>query len=96
MAGCDYRSCDVCGGKAFYDADLTYEDMSEDNAKRRGAIPMRYAGAEQYTDPDLVAKHGQVLGYVGDWAVICWGCSKTHRTQIVALELYPSKQTKGR
>lgn len=25
MAGADYRSCDHCGGKAFYDADLDYE-----------------------------------------------------------------------
>lgn len=25
MAGADYRSCDVCGGKTFYDAGLGYE-----------------------------------------------------------------------
>jgi hypothetical protein len=25
MAGADYRSCDVCGGKAFYDANLNYD-----------------------------------------------------------------------
>ena len=24
MAGCDYRSCDVCGAKTFYDANLNY------------------------------------------------------------------------
>ena len=25
MAGCDYRSCDVCGCKTFYDANLDYD-----------------------------------------------------------------------
>ena len=25
MALCDYRPCDVCGGKAFYDANLNYD-----------------------------------------------------------------------
>lgn len=24
MAGCDYKSCDVCGMKTFYDAHLDY------------------------------------------------------------------------
>ena len=26
MAGADYWRCDVCGGKAFYDAPLNYDD----------------------------------------------------------------------
>lgn len=26
MAMCDYRQCDICGGKAFYDANLNYDD----------------------------------------------------------------------
>ena len=25
MAGADYRSCDVCGSKTFYDANLSYD-----------------------------------------------------------------------
>ena len=25
MAGCDYRSCDVCGCKTFYDSNLDYD-----------------------------------------------------------------------
>jgi len=25
MAGCDYYSCDVCGRKTFYDAEVQYE-----------------------------------------------------------------------
>lgn len=79
MALCDYRLCDVCGGKAFYDANLSYSDDAE-------YIPYRLAGEEQYPDhPDLAKKYGQRLGYVGDWVVICNGCSKTHRTQIVPL-----------
>ncbi len=24
MAGCDYATCDVCGGKTFYDAEVDY------------------------------------------------------------------------
>ncbi|HEX7687315.1 MAG TPA: hypothetical protein VF453_06400 [Burkholderiaceae bacterium] len=86
MAACDYRSCDVCGGKAFYDAELAYESMSDENSIRRGATPMRYAGREQFSEPELTAKFGQVLGYVGDWAVLCTACSKTHRTAILPRE----------
>ena len=26
MAYCDYRLCDICGNKAFYDANLNYEE----------------------------------------------------------------------
>jgi hypothetical protein len=29
MAGADYRSCDVCGGKTFYDAHLDYNKPDE-------------------------------------------------------------------
>jgi hypothetical protein len=84
MAGGDYRSCDVCGGKAFYDANLTYEDGESEYAKDR--MPYRIAGAEQYADADLLAKYGQRLGYLGDWAVICDDCAKTHETKIVQKE----------
>lgn len=71
MALADYRLCDVCGGKAFYDARLSYED-SED-----GGEPYRVAGEKQEWD--------NVLGHVGDWAVICVECAKTHRTRIEEL-----------
>lgn len=30
MAGCDYYSCDICGAKTFYDANLNY---SQDEAR---------------------------------------------------------------
>lgn len=72
MAVADYRLCDVCGGKAFYDAELRYEDARDD-----GGVPYRIAGEEQ--------EWGNVLGYVGDWAVICVGCARTHRTRIEKL-----------
>jgi len=29
MAGCDYYSCDVCGRKTFYDAELSYYGDAE-------------------------------------------------------------------
>ena len=35
MALADYRLCDVCGSKAFYDARLNYEQTS-DGALRNG------------------------------------------------------------
>lgn len=29
MAGCDYYSCDVCGSKCFYDAEVNYQDYRD-------------------------------------------------------------------
>jgi len=78
MAMADYRCCDVCGGKAFYDSNLCYEDGTDDFP------PYRIAGAAQYDTPELVAKYGIRLGYAGDWAVICHDCAKTHKCAIVA------------
>lgn len=34
MAGADYRSCDVCGTKTVYDADLHYADEWDPTWKR--------------------------------------------------------------
>ncbi len=31
MAGADYYSCDACGSKTFYDADLNYEEDEQGN-----------------------------------------------------------------
>ena len=31
MAAADYKLCDACGGKTFYDADLHYEDPQSPN-----------------------------------------------------------------
>ena len=79
MAMADYRKCDVCDGKAFYDSNLNYE-MTEDefNAHRP---PYRIAGEAQ---PDACGT-AMRLDRVGDWAVICHECAKTHKTQIVPI-----------
>ena len=82
MAAGDYRSCDVCGGKAFYDAHLNYEDGGSRS-------PFRIAGEAQYDKPELVEKYGTSLDYVGDWAVICDDCAKTHKCQVVFIGATP-------
>ncbi len=61
MAGADYYSCDVCGFKTFYDAELSYEKNGNHNPKTGHMWPN---------------------GNVGDMAVICKECSKTHLIQI--------------
>ena len=78
MAAGDYRSCDVCGGKAFYDANLDYQDKDGSY----GREPYLIAGEPQYDTPEKCDKWGVRLAYVGDWAVICHECSKTHRIVI--------------
>ena len=83
MASSDYKSCDVCGGKAFYDVNLSYTDGTYKHNTNNA--PYRTAGTEQYNNPEFLQEYGLRLGYVGDWAVICGKCSKTHCTQIVPL-----------
>lgn len=74
MAAADYRLCDVCNGKAFYDSNLCYEDARESPDR----APYRVAGEEQ--------PGGYRLGYLGDWAVLCDDCAKTHKTAILPIE----------
>jgi hypothetical protein len=83
MALSDYRLCDVCEGKAFYDAQLSYEDGPPEY---RDTDPYRVAGKPQYEDEALNQKHGMRLGYLGDWAVLCEDCAKTHRTVVLPIE----------
>lgn len=79
MAAGDYRSCDVCGGKAFYDVKLNYDAGDKVDGKWvYSDTPYRVAGVDQ-------GQYGVGLDYVGDWAVICTDCAKTHKTVIVAL-----------
>lgn len=78
MSKADYRLCDVCGEKAFYDDSLHYEQGDE-------GTPYRVAGKEQYKDPRLCIEGDTCLSYLGDWAVICLNCSKQFRTQIVPI-----------
>lgn len=64
MAAADYRLCDVCAQKAFYDANLNYVLIN--------------------TPPYVKLDH------LGDWAVICDDCAKTHKCIIVErLETLP-------
>ena len=67
MAAADYRLCDICGGKVFYDSNLNYEfdDLDYPEAKEVGI------------------KRGYNLDYLGDWAVLCNNCSKEYKTDIV-------------
>lgn len=62
MAAADYRLCDCCDGKVFYDSNLNYE-----------------------YDEVLPSGH-MALDYLGDWAVICSDCAKTHKTVVLTNE----------
>lgn len=84
MALADYRLCDVCGNKAFYDSNLSYEQGPDEYSTTK---PYRVAGEDQYPGtPEYTEKYGMRLGYLGDWAVLCEDCAKTHKTQIVPIE----------
>ena len=74
MAGADYRSCDVCGGKAFYDANLNYE-FPDNNGNDSWGKP--------FSKYEVVRDCHYRLDYVGDWAVICTDCAKTRKCIIV-------------
>ena len=84
MALSDYRLCDVCEGKAFYDSNLNYGDGR--NEWLKDSPPFRVAGEDQYSKPEFNQKYGMRLDYVGDWAVICADCAKTHKAVIVPID----------
>ena len=85
MAAGDYRSCDVCGGKTFYDANMWYyQGVEEGNDFSK--VPYRIAGQQQFSNEEANAKYGLRLGRLGDWAVLCQECAKTHRAIIVPIE----------
>lgn len=84
MAMADYRQCDVCGHKAFYDARLNYADGTSEWHK--DDPPFRVVGKEQYDKPELNQKYGLRVDYLGDWAVICSTCAKTHKCVILPIE----------
>ena len=71
MAMADYRLCDICGSKAFYDANLNYEF-----GNRQHPIP----------EDEKVRDSSHKLDYLGDWAVLCRDCAKTHRCVIEKIE----------
>lgn len=79
MAMADYRQCDVCGCKAFYDANLNY-DYPDKN------------GNDQWGNPAVkVRDSGYTLDHLGDWAVLCIDCAKTHKAVIVPIAEGESK-----
>lgn len=92
MAAADYRLCDVCDGKVFYDANLNYE-QGRDNEWAKRKAPFRWAGEEQGKpeNDDWLLR----LDYLGDWAVICQHCAKTHKTIVVQIEQERSEQKGG-
>lgn len=92
MALADYRLCDVCDCKAFYDAELGYW---WGQAEAGSTPPYRQAGAEQMENPEHREKHGMRLGYLGDWAVICSDCSPRFKTAIVPVEEAPAIPSPG-
>lgn len=68
MAAADYRLCDVCGCKAFYDANLNYEQGGDvPGSLRNGGMMLPNTGLDR----------------LGDWCVICQECAKTHKCVVV-------------
>jgi hypothetical protein len=72
VAAADYRLCDVCNGKVFYDVELDYRFTSRQDPIEKDEQAM-VCGEPQ----------GYRLQYLGDWAVICEQCCKTHRVAIL-------------
>lgn len=77
MAMADYRQCDVCGCKAFYDANLNYEWPDKNGNGSWG---------QKIEKDELVRDSGHKLDHLGDWAVICTDCAKTHKCVVLPIE----------
>ena len=90
MALADYKTCDLCGEKAFYDVNLGYQTEGEYRTQ-----PFLEVGEPQFKDFDMHSKYGVSLGYLGDWAVLCDECSKTHRVAIVERAAPSPAKTEG-
>ena len=74
MAAADYRLCDVCMGKAFYDANLNYEQGGDvEGSVRNGGMDMSNTSLDR----------------LGDWCVICEDCARTHKCVIVLKDDLP-------
>lgn len=80
MAGADWRLCDLCGNKAFRDTRLDYTSLDSSAVEDADGNPViKEAGGEPLFN--------LTLDYLGDWAVLCTECSKTHKTAIVPIEI---------
>lgn len=60
------------------EAQLERESALLTEAKRQNADLMAIIDK-----PDLLEKYGQRLDHLGDWAVLCTDCAKTHKVVIV-------------
>lgn len=67
MALADYRLCDVCGQKVFYDADLNY-DYPNTNAK--GDIKLDYLGDWAVICEECAKDHECVIRRKSDLTVL--------------------------
>jgi len=70
MAAADYRLCDVCDAKTFYDTTLGYE-FEEDS----------WAPFDE-----IDKKRGWKLGNLGDWICICKECSEKYKVVLMDRE----------
>lgn len=77
MAMSDYRLCDLCGGKVFYDVNLNYE-WSDKNGND--------SFKQKIESHQLVRDSNYKLDYLGDWAVICIDCAKKYKCVILPIE----------
>ncbi len=65
MAGADYRLCDVCGGKTFYDANLNYDHKEGSSVRNSGELQsntsLDYLGDWVVVCQECVSTHEIVL-----------------------------------
>jgi len=78
LASADYKLCDICSCKTFYDANVDYE-----GAELCGDMkcPRKHSGDFHIDEQGCPLPLG-----VGDWKVICFECSKTNRVIIEKIE----------
>ena len=70
MAGADYRLCDICDRKTFYNANLNYE-FERDSWKPFEGIDKR---------------RGWKLDNLGDWICLCKECSEKYKVVVMDRE----------
>lgn len=70
MAAADYRLCDKCNRKAFYDANLNYDFST---------------AAYKIPENEKVRDNDYKLDSLGDWTVLCRDCAKMYKCVIEKL-----------
>ena len=80
----DHKPCDRCGKWTLWEGTLLDQYEFSRDRQPSDDPPYRVAGEEQTGDSgDRFCIDG-----VGDWAMLCPACAKTHRTMIVPID-YP-------